>query len=283
MARTAQKVYDDIVAAAVTEYAAAGVTLVPANWSKYSPRRLTYWVIANAISAMEVLFDEARTVLLGITKTQKAHTYGWYATKAKEFQYGATLPAGSDTYDNTGLTQSAIDAMKVVKFCSAVPAAYGIRLKIAGIDGSGNLTPIGTAEFNAFKAYMNRVKDAGVFLNDYFKNQVADNLQLHLKIYYDPLVLDATGKRLDGTNDTPVQDAVTNYIKSIDFDGRYRLDKQTDALQAVDGVVTPEIVSAKAKYAALPYSDIITEYNPDAGHLKIYSPSDLTIDFIAYV
>lgn len=282
MARTAQKVYDDIVAAAVIEYAAVGVTLAPANWSKYSPRRLTYWVIANAISAMEVLFDEARTVISGIVKSQKAHTYGWYATIAKTFQYGATLPEGSDVYDNTGLTEAAIEAMKVVKFCSAVPAAYGIRLKIAGVDGSGNLTPIGASEFTAFKAFMNRVKDAGVFLNPYFKNQVPDNLKLHLKIYYDPLVLDATGKRLDGTNDTPVQDAVDDYIKSIGFDGKYRLDKQTDTLQAVDGVVTPEILSAEAKYAALPYAAIVTEYNPDAGYLKIYSPTDLTIDYIPY-
>ncbi|OSZ79263.1 hypothetical protein CAP35_13700 [Chitinophagaceae bacterium IBVUCB1] len=282
MARTAQQIYDELVAKAVAEYAAVGATLQPANWSKYSPRRLTYWVFAVALNSLEVLWEEAKAFMLLLLSQRKTHTLGWYATMAKNFQYGKELVADKDYYDNTGLTQSQIDDMKIVKFASATDAPCGIALKVATLDGSGNMIPLSTPQLNALKAYMNRVKDAGVYLDNYYKNQAADNLKLSYKIYYDPLVLAADGKRIDGTNDTPVQSAIDAFIKSIDFDKKYRLDKQTDAIQAVDGVIIPHLVSAQAKYAALPYSDINVEYKPDSGYLRLYSPSDLTLEFIPY-
>ena len=88
-------------------------------------------------------------------------------------------------------------------------------------------------------------------------------------IYYDPLILDVTGARLDGTSATPVKDAVNAFLASIPFNGRFVLDKYIAAMMAVDGVVVPEVTAVQAYYGAVPPVVITTWYIPDAGYLAL--------------
>ena len=96
-----------------------------------------------------------------------------------------------------------------------------------------------------------------------------DTLQLILTIYYDPLVLDISGGRLDGTSAYPVKDAVKQFLEQLPFNGLFVINSLIAALKEVDGVVIGVVNSAAATYAALPYQPIAVEYTPDAGYMVL--------------
>lgn len=241
--------------------------------------RLWVYVIAVSIWALENLFDLFKSDVNYLIAQEKPHTLKWYATMSLRFQSGFSLVADETYFNNGAATDAVIEASKVVKYAAVSEVTKGLRIKVATETG-GDLAQLGAPELAAFVVYMNRIKDAGVRL--YIGSQAPDSLRQTLNIFYDPLLLDNTGKRLDGTNDTPVQDAVNAYLKNLPFNGLFVHAKYIDALQQVDGVVIPEIVSSEARYGALAFSPIVTEYAPDAGYLRVVSPSDLTLNFIAH-
>lgn len=253
------------------------------EFSAASLESLVFYATAYGIFVHESLFDAHKAEVTGIIDNMKPHSLQWYANMAKAYQHGHTLPVDTDKYDNTGLTDEVIAASKIVKQAAVVEQERGLRIKVAK-DGVAGLEPLdGVSELPAFKGYMARVKDAGVKLT--ITSAVADSLKLSLFVKYDPLVLNGSGARLDGNAAQPVQDAVKNYLKNLPFNGRLELAVLMDEIQKVDGVKAPYVMSAMAKYGALPYTSFPGQaYIPDAGYLKIYDEvNDLTITFEADV
>ena len=249
--------------------------------SPVSRARLWIYVVSVAIWALEQVLEISTTAQTAALQAQKIHSLQWYGSLAKKFQLGYSLPVGEVNYDNTGIDDATIKASQKVKFASATKTAGGLKIKIAGLSGE-TLSPLLAPEFEAFKAYMARVQAAGDNLS--FVNDNADMLMLHLTIFRDPLVIDSDGKRVDGTNDTPVQDAIDNYIKGMDFDHKFIPAKLVDELQKVDGVVVPHIDLVKSKYALFPWVDVPPEgLIPEAGYVRIYDPSHLNINFEVWV
>jgi len=211
-------------------------------------------------------------------------TLEFYAQKIKTFQYGRSLVAGKDYYDNTGLTDEQIAAEQVIKYAAAQEQdfsndKFGVRLKVAGEDANGVRIKLPDVQYTAALAFLPRFKYAGVYTE--MTTDDADYLKLSLRVYYNPLVLNELGQRLDGTDNLPLQTAINNHLKNLPFNGKLNLTALTDAMQLVEGIEDPRILSAQSKYAALPYSDVIDEVTPDAGYLKIYDDSDLNIEWIA--
>ncbi len=250
----------------------------PANWSRVSIKRLWVWVFAFIAYVQAVLWDAFALEVDTRIAALRPHTEQWYALKAIAFQFGYPLPADTDVYDNTGLTEQQIADSKIVTYAAVKEQDRGLRIKVAKTQGN-DLAPLATGELTAFTAYMQRVKDAGVKLS--ITSTEADSLKLSLRIIYDPLVLNAQGQRIDGTTLTPVQDAISSYLRNLPFNGVFVLQSLVDALQVVSGVKIVQINSAEAKYGALPYTSINIRYTPDAGYLRIVTPSDLSIVFEA--
>jgi hypothetical protein len=279
MARTIAEIQSSIIAAKNAQ-AELAVYNSPSAASLFN---LFTYVVAACAWTLETLFDLHAFEVQADLANQKAHRPAWYADKAKNFQFGSTtLIPDQDYYDNTGLTDADVEAAKVVKYAAAKEVRKGLRMQAVTIV-DGDLAPLPEDQFAAWSAYMERVKDAGVRL--YKESPAADSLKLSLKIYYDALVLDAAGKRLDGTNDTPVQSAVNSFLKSqetLPFNGLFVPSKLVNELQKIDGVIIPHIVSCQAKYGALPYQDASIEYLPDGGYLRFADPADLTLEFIAH-
>lgn len=220
-------------------------------------------IIAGALFDLGNLFDFHKAEVADLIKRDKSHRVAWYAGKAKAYQHGDSLPADTDTYDPVRV---AGDAALVVKFASAVELGNRIRIKMAkGTPGA--LVPLSGGELTGSTAYLNRVKDAGVRLD--CTSGVADTLQPTMVIWYDPLVLDATGARLDGTAAAPVKDAVNSFLAGIDFDTRFILDKYIAAMSAVEGVKVAEVTSVRAYYGAVTPVVITNWYEPDAGYLAL--------------
>jgi len=248
---------------------------VATNTSKTARWRLWTRIVATCAWSVEVLFDTLKAEINEIIANLKPHSLRWYANKAKDFQYGFNLIVDSDTYDNTGISDEDIEESKVVKYSAVTEAFDGsLRIKIAGEDGD-DLAPISGPQLTSFAEYMKLVKDAGVKIN--IVNEEADNVKMTLKIFYNPLILDETGQRIDGASSTPVQDAVKSFLKNQPFNGVFVLAYLVDALQNVSGVVIPHVVSCETKYAAFSFTSVDVQYLPNAGYLRFADDADLTL------
>lgn len=240
--------------------------------------KLIFDIVAAAIWTLEKLYDIFTGQVNEIIATLKPHSARWYATKAEAFMFGFDLIDETDTYDTSNLTDADINAAKIIAFAAVVDQDRGIRIKVAKLVAD-ELTLLTAPELLAFKEYMERVKDAGVKL--LITSGTADSLKLSLQVYFNPLVLNISGERLDGTDTQPVQKAVKTYLKNLPFNGVFVTEYMVDALQLVDGVVIPHIMLASARYGVLPYTSFAVKYTPDAGYLRIIDDADLTIEFIA--
>jgi hypothetical protein len=245
--------------------------------SRVAVWRLLARVVATAIWTLETLYDLFREEVQNTIAQLKPHSLLWYSNKAKAFQYGFNLPPDSDVYNNTNVDEQAVADSQIVRFAAVVEQDRGLRLKIAK-EVAGDLAPLTPAEMEAFAEYMRRIKDAGVRLN--ITSTPADSLILSLTIFYNPLILNNQGQRLDGTNNTPVQQAIQDYLRNLPFNGVFLLQDLTDVLQRVEGVRTVYISNAQARYGSLPYQSFAIRYQPDSGYLRFVQPNHLTVLFL---
>ena len=226
-------------------------------------------------------YQQLKIDIEALLKQLKPNKPGWYANKAKLFQFGMELNGDTDSYDNSGLTSDQVEAMQVVKFADAYePANKSVTFLKIATGSEGNRQPLPDYQYTAFVNYINRIAGAGIHIK--VINEPADDIKLELDIYYDPLIMDNEGRLLNGDNDTPVPDAVDNYLDGIDFNGIYSDMRLIDALQAVDGVVIPQL-----KYVASRHGTY-TEFSPInafevaySGYYKILD-DNLKLNYISY-
>lgn len=244
--------------------------------SKTAIWRLTAYVVAVAIWALEKLFDAHTAEVSAAIANKRPQTLPWYADMAKRFQYGYALPRDTDIYPV--IDESAM----IVAQASVTEAAGKLRMKVAKKSGD-TLAPLSTAnpdELTPFTDYVGRWKGGGVVVN--IISAVGDDLRLVMDIWYDPLVLDATGKLLiDGTTE-PAKEAIKQFITSLDFDGEFVPALLVDALQATVGIDIPVITSCETKFAENDWSIVDGKVIPNAGYLTI-ADENLTINYRANV
>lgn len=225
--------------------------------SKSSIWRSILFICAKAIWGLQVLFDLFKSEIETEIAKNKIHSKEWYRQKALDFQYGFSLVPGTDKYNNTNYTDEQIEVSKVVKQAACIKlisgAGFGIlRVKVAGDDGNGNLAQLPQLQYEAVKHYFLRyVVDAGTQLT--VTTGEADDLLLTLDIYYDALVLTPTGERRDGTAQTPVKDAIVDFLKSLEFNGALYVGDLVKAIRAIDGVELAKCKEARSKYGSYDY------------------------------
>lgn len=286
MARTIQQYYDDIRADALaraTDEGLVDMVNMLNNTSRVAVWKILFYAVAYGCFLIDTVLDLFRAETDNKIKLLKPATLTWYAEKIKTFQYGDSTVPETDYYDNTGLTDEQIEDKKVIKYAAAIEQVFtngrfGIRLKVAG-EAAGVRIKLPDVQRDAAREFFKLFRFAGVWSE--LTTDDADYLKLRLRIYYNPLVLNGLGQRLDGADATPLQNAIDTHLKNLPFNGRFNLTSLVDAMQKVDGIVDPRIVSAQTKYAALAFAEVIDEVIPDAGYLKIYNPvTDLIIEWI---
>ncbi len=258
MARSISEIQQSIIDAKNADATLAGLD----STSSVSIWRLWTYIIAVAHWVLEHLFDMHKQEVNAMLAAQRAHTLQWYATKARQFQYGYALPPDADSYATINTDPSVM----IVKNAAVVELPNLVRVKVAKQD-SGALAPLTITELASLNAYMQQIKDAGIRLQ--VTSGAPDNLRLSLRVYYDPLVLNSTGDRLDGTSDDVVFTAVNEYLSSLPFNGIFVLNNLIASILKVDGVVNVSIVNAGAQYALLPFEPIIDQHIPDSGYLLL--------------
>jgi len=230
--------------------------------SKVSIWRLHYWVMATAVWLHEVLFDKHKEEIEAIAASVVPGTLRWYVDQALEYQHGDVL-----TWDGEKFVYDPIDeAAMIVKRAAALEVGSQVRIKVAKLvaDVPAKLS---APEKDAFSAYMNLIKFAGTDLA--VISEDADLLWIKYKVYYDPLVMAADGSLISDAAVFPVEDAINNFISNLYFNGTLDLTLLTDAVQQAEGVVSPFLTQAKAKYGLLPYSTFTEFYEAFAGYMEI--------------
>lgn len=230
--------------------------------SKVSVYRLFAFVVATAIWSLEKLFDIFKEEQTTLADAQQVHTLQWYRQQALSFQdgYGLVWKDNKFQYDIED------EGAKVVKYCSVTESPGQLLLKIATEDETGNLLQLPLDVALRFETYMNQIKDAGNIIK--VVNRPADQLNLWLDIYYDPLVLNSIGYSLLEANTKPVEIAISDYLKNMDFDGVFISNHLIDRLQRVPGVKDPVFRQADARYGLIDVTHI-THYQPDSGYLQV--------------
>lgn len=247
--------------------------------SKVAQWRLFLWVTAFMIWIHEQLMDVERADIEKRIAETRPFTRSWYIATALLYQHGYVLPeTGVYALPQDTTEAEAIAASRIIWKASVVQAIISgvgsLRVKVATLVG-GELQPITAVQLNGFQEYIELMGAAGVYI--IATSSVADNLLLNVDVYFNPLILDNEGKRLDGSNDTPVQTAVKNYLKSVDFDGELSLVKLTNIIEAVEGVEDPFIILAASRYAGFSYdtegvsnAGVITKFRqPDSGYFQL--------------
>jgi hypothetical protein len=281
MARTIQEIYDSIITEKQTLSSLNGLTPNPETYVNFlsqlaSSSRVAIWrlfayIVAVAIYTTEVLWDVFKAEIENIAAQAEAGTVRWYQEKVLDFQYGDVLIYQDGVYQYALIDES----LKVVKRCAVVERPDGVVfIKTAKLDNAGLPIPLDAPELVGLTAYMQQVKFAGTFL--YVNSFNADTLKLYYDIYY--------SAELDlGSVQAAVYAAVQSFIANLPFNGALNINKLTDALQSVTGVIDPKFVSAEATYGALPYTAFDREYLSNAGYLEIDGafPLSSTFNFIA--
>jgi hypothetical protein len=237
-----------------------------------------FWCVAACAAAMSVMFDLVVKVMEAIAAKSRYGTLPWYVEVAKEFQYGDALVLQDLQYVYNPVNT----ANRVVALAAAKEAPGIVNLKIARIVSGAN-QPLTTAQYNDFVFYIAKKKPAGVNVN--IINDVADDLRLFVDVNYDPLVLSPTGELIGSPGTYPVEDKINEYLKSLDFDGRFEISDVEDFIEAGTGVIKGYVTNAEARYGTNPFVSFPKRYYPNAGHLVIYSgtPLNTSITYIANV
>ena len=242
MARRIQEIQTLILQAKTQEPALESLN----STSKVAIWRLWVYIIAVAIWSLEKLFDQHRADIDKRLAELKPHTARWYRSKALAFQYGFDLLPYSDTFNNVGHTEEAIEASKVIKYCAVTdaPTESRIVIKIATAQGE-TLTPATAHQQEAFSRYIDEIKYAGVYVT--ILNNPPDVLKLAIRIVRNPLILDESGMDVRSSKHT-VKEAIQGYLKRLPFNGELSLQALTDKIQRVEGVKDVSIDNAQTKW-----------------------------------
>jgi hypothetical protein len=238
-------------------------------------------VVSHVMSSFIGLFKVHKQDVNTALENDKAHRAQWYQSKAFLFQFGDPLLEFGDIMATDSDFYETVDEEKqIIKYCAVSEDVQGrVEIKVAADSGSDPIA-LTTEQLEAFTNYMNEIKDEGVKL--VIISDDPDDLRVLLDVYYDPLVLNADGARIDGTANTPVLDAISDYITSLPFNGEYTNMALVDRLQEVEGVKIPELKSSLAKYAAFDFTTIQARYTAYAGYLKLVDDIDDYINYIPY-
>lgn len=245
-----------------------------ATFSKVSLEAIWTYITAVTAWVVESLFDTHKVEVNDIIAAQKPHSLKWYVNKAKGYMHGYPLIEDEDRYDTSGLTDDQITAAQVVAYAAAVEKSVAVYIKVAA-SGPAQLTD---DQLAGLKEYIKEVKDAGVSVS--IVNLPADSYRCDLDVYYNPMILNGSGMAADGSY--PVKAAIIEFLKSLPFNGEYRNASLVDTLQAIEGVVIPNLKAASAKAAGGSWEVIDVKVYPASGYFAIENEGDLNINYIAY-
>lgn len=212
-----------------------------------SPSQTAIYTAWKFISAFciwfhENLWDLFRTELETTIAAAPIGTEGWVAEQALKFQYDSTTPQVLQLI-NWVPTYTTIDSTKqLISQCSVTTLNNkNVSIKVAKSTPPQALT---TTELSSFQGYLGKIMFAGVSYQALSRSP--DYVMINADITYDA--------QYTSTITASTVSAITTYMQTIPFDGKFVLFNLYDAIQSVSGFRDCVINDVAIRANTVPFS-----------------------------
>lgn len=241
--------------------------------SKTSLFRLWAYIVAVAMWSMYSAWDIFSVEMDQKIREQKLFSLLWFRNMALAYRHGHPLNETTGEYSGEGYSEAEIEAAQVVSRAAVVEVELNNRkhlwIKMAKTQND-TLVRLNDAERAGVEQYFARIKPAGTKIITFSENP--DDLKLDITFFYNPLVLDENGARIDGTDNEPVQTAIKGYLKNLKFNGEFILSELVDILQNIEGCADREVYikNAEANFVEpANWTPIKSSYIANSGYMEI--------------
>lgn len=250
--------------------------------SRVSIYNLWAYIVATVVWLQYQFYELYKQEVDEKVKGQKLYTLLWFRNQALAYRHGHPLDELTGQYSDEGYTDEQISEALIVKRAAVIELELENRkflfIKCA-TEVAGELTALDAAQIDGLEQYFAQIKPAGTKIVIF--TGPPDDLQLEVDFFYDPLVLTATGSRIDGTDNTPVQNAIREYLANLRFNGEFSMAELEDILQALPGCANGEayVRSAEGNYETpANWQEITSTYIANSGYMQVLE-ENLTITF----
>ena len=250
--------------------------------SKVAIYNLWAYVVATVAWVQYQLWEVLQVELNDLIRQQKLYTLYWWQNTALAYRHGHALNEATGSYLDDDYTEDAIAAAQIVSRAAVIELEVNNRkhlfVKVAKTEND-TLAPLAADELSGLEQYIARIKPAGTKVVLF--TGPPDQLRLTLDYYYDPLQLTETGTRIDGTSNSPVQDAIREYLQVLKFNGEFTISDLEDRLQQLPSCAESEVYvrAAEANYKTpAEWETIADSYVANSGYMEVLD-ENLTINF----
>lgn len=206
------------------------------QFSKVSIEAVLIYIFSASVWLLEQIWESFKIETEQRIDDAYVTSLSWYYKKALDFQKGDALEFDSKTYS---YIYPIIDVNKqIVKNVAIRQVTDENVTKLKVYFSDENKQPLSPDLRTSFETYMREIGAAGTHY--LFVSEAPDPLRVHLRIYYDPLVLDSTGTRLEGGG-KPVEETVESYLNALEYGGTFYASKLIDMIQTAQGVKDVEL------------------------------------------
>ena len=206
------------------------------QFSKVSIESILIYVFAASAWVLEQMWEAFRVETEQRINDAYVTSLSWYYRKALEFQKGDALVFDEKTYS---YKYPAVDTDKqVVKNVAVRQVTDNDVTKLKIYFSDAEKKPLTGDVRTAFENYIREIGAAGTHY--LFVSEAPDSLRVHLRIYYNPLVLDSSGTRLDGGG-KPIEDVIESYLNGLEYGGTFYATRLVDMIQNTEGVKDVEL------------------------------------------
>lgn len=235
-----------------------------ANW------RLFSYIIAFAHWLFEHDIDAKKEEIREIAAAQYGNPL-WYVDKALMFQFDddVVVVKGVQTYAVVDVTK------RIVKYAACTPGR-NINVLVAKEGTTQRYAKLEPDELIASQRYFDVIKPAGeqVFVNTFDP----DELNVSVKIYYNPLQLNGNGYLLSDYKTQPVNDAVKSHIENIVFNGILKESALEDSIQQAVGITDVVDLVLEVKFGNNSFEPISRVYQARSGWMVI---NEINVEYVA--
>jgi len=192
-------------------------------------------VVAININIFEQLQDAYKAELEDIASSAVPGTGAWIKEKVLEFQYDVNTAQYIQLVDLVPVYNSVDEDLQIISRVAVVEGGNGL-ITIKAATGT---TPVAldSLQKTALQEYLDIIIPAGPTV--VVQSLDSDKLYLDATVYYDGQFINSI--------QTDVEDAITDYLANLDFNGVVLVSKLQDAIQAVTGVKDIVINEVKAR------------------------------------
>ena len=221
------------------------------------------FVVAAGQYALEWMFEQFKSDVDARIAAAYPGSVSWLWNRAMEYQDDAD----ANTYFAAhGSYESVDESKQIIKHAAVVEKYNTVTIKVC----KEGYSALSETEKDAFEAYMNTLKFAGVHLN--ISSIDSDDMDVTVRVWRNRLIMPEE-------KDDAIREAVVAYLDGIRYGGTFNKTKLIDAIQQVNGVedVTIESCVFNAHDANETETTLDTQnYEAIAGHITL---ANLTVNY----